>query len=93
MTREEMIGVLDAYRRPDSPVYDTHFRKLPAALLTERNVPDLIDVVWDESLPLRVRDHAAGALGEIGDPQSIAPLVEALASTRVREGQRSLWVE
>jgi hypothetical protein len=31
------------------------------------SVPLLLDILWDDGLPGRVRDHAAGALGETGD--------------------------
>lgn len=86
MTRKEMINILAAYRRPGSPVYAYHFRKLPPAILQKQYVPDLMDILWDESLPTLVREHAAGALGEIGDRRAVGSLVTALIETPIRRG-------
>lgn len=82
----DVIGVLAAYRRPGSPVFATHFQRLPGELIDPEHVPGLIDILVDASLPPKVRDHAAGALGEIGDERAIEFLVEALASPKTRRG-------
>lgn len=84
--RDGLIRVLAAYRRPGSPVYSTHFRRLPAEILDREHVPLLIDILVDGALPAMARDHAAGALGEIGDGRAVEFLVEALASPRTRRG-------
>lgn len=76
MTREEMIDILGKYRRPGSPSYRTHFSKLPAELLRTENVSALLGLLRDDGLPTRVRENAAGALGMIGDPRAIDPLID-----------------
>ena len=86
MTRQEMIDVLAEYRRPGSAVYDYHFQKLPSEIVQKRNVSGLLVILGDDALPMRVREHAAGALGEIGDQRAVRPLIEALGQARMRRG-------
>ena len=86
MERETLIRLLAAYRRPGTPSFERHFLGLPAEVVQADNVAALIDVMWDEGLPARIRDHAAGALGEIGDAVAIQPLLDALADRRVQRG-------
>jgi len=86
MTKQEMIDVLAKYRRPVSPVYDYHFQKLPSEIIQKENVPALLAILKDASLPAIVRENAAGALGEIGDERAVRPLIEALKETRIRRG-------
>jgi len=86
LERQEVIDVLTKYRRPGIPGYDYHFRNLPSAILEEENVPTLIGVLIDKSLPSIVREHAALALGEIGDRRSVKPLIEALKERRLHRG-------
>lgn len=86
MERQETIDLLAKYQRPGTPVYDYHFRNLPAAILDEENVPTLIGILKDKNLPSIVREHAAGALGEIGDKRSVKPLLEALKERRLHRG-------
>jgi HEAT repeat protein len=86
MTRQAMIDALAEYRRPGSPVYGYHFRRLPPEITRKRNLPVLLSILEDEDLPSRVRDHAAGALGEIGDQRAVAPLIGALNQPKLRRG-------
>lgn len=86
MKREQMIDVLADYRRPGSPVYGYHFRRLPPEITHKRNVGVLLSILEDEDLPSRVREHAAGALGEIGDRRAVAPLIAALDQPDLRRG-------
>jgi len=46
-------------------------------------VPKLIGILRDKGLPSIVREHAAGALGEIGDKRAVKPLIEALKERRL----------
>ncbi|MGD8239612.1 MAG: HEAT repeat domain-containing protein, partial [Armatimonadota bacterium] len=86
MTKREMIDVLDAYRRPGSPNYGRHFLGLPSEIVRKRNVRTLLGILGDESLPARVREYAAGALGEIGDRRAVGALIEALGEAGLRRG-------
>lgn len=86
MTRQALIDALADYRRPGSPVYGYHFRRLPPEVTRKRNVPALLGILEDERLPPRVREHAAGALGEIGDQRSVSPLIDALDQPKLRRG-------
>jgi len=86
MTRQELIHALAQYRRPGSPNYGRHFLRLPGEIVQEKHVPNLIDILWDDGLPPLVREHAAGALGEIGDERAVEFLIEALSETRLRRG-------
>lgn len=86
MTRDEIVAVLAAYRRPGSPNYGRHYSRLPGNILLRGNVPVLIDVLTDESLPATVRDHAAGALGRIGDERAVEFLMDALDNVATRRG-------
>jgi len=86
LERQEIIDVLAKYRRPGTPVYDYHFRNLPSAILEKENVPKLIGILRDKGLPSIVREHAAGALGEIGDKRAVKPLIEALKERRLHRG-------
>jgi hypothetical protein len=86
MTKEEMVAVLAKYRRPGSPLYERHFQRLPVEIVDEANVPGLLGVLKDASLPARVREHAAGALGEIGDERAEGALIEALDEALIRRG-------
>ena len=81
-----MIRALAAYRRPGSPMYDRHFLSLPADIVRRENVPGLIDILHDEALPAMVREHAAGALGEIGDRRATEFLIDALDVVCIRRG-------
>lgn len=51
MNRNDIIALLAAYRRPGSPVYGRHFLRLPADLIDRVRVPQLIDILEDDSLP------------------------------------------
>ena len=86
ISQRDIIAFLAAYRRPGTPVFARHFLQLPAELIDEERVPDLITILLNESLPYMVRDHAAGALGEIGDERAVEFLVDALASSKTRRG-------
>lgn len=86
MTRDELIAALAAYRRPGTPTFGRHFVRLPRDVIQAENVPFLLDILWDESLPGKVRDHAAGALGETGDARAVELLIDALQVTAVRRG-------
>ena len=86
MERGDIIRLLAAYRRPGSPLFARHFVRLPSELIEREHVTGLIDILADESLPPLVRDHAAGALGEIGDGRAVEFLVDALASAKTRRG-------
>ncbi|MFA6107935.1 MAG: hypothetical protein WDA75_04110 [Candidatus Latescibacterota bacterium] len=91
MTRDQLIAVLTAYRRPGTPSFGRHFMRLPRAVVQADNVSLLLDILWDDGLPGRVRDHAAGALGETGDVRAVAAhraVVEAaLADVKKRREQ------
>lgn len=84
--RDELIAALARYRRPGSPVYDHHFQRLPASVVRPENVDELLSILRDERLPAKVREHAAGALGEIRDGRAVGALVAALADARLRRG-------
>ena len=86
MTKQEMIEILAKYRRPGTPVFDYHFQKLPSQVLRKRNVPVLLGILSDTSLPAIVRRNAAGALGEIGDQRAVEPLIQALGEAQVGRG-------
>ena len=86
MMRGDIIAALARYRRPGSPMYDHHFQGLPAEIVRPENLQTLLDILGDRSLPARVREHAAGALGEIRDPSAVPPLLAALAEPAVRRG-------
>ncbi len=86
MTREAIIDALGSYRRPGSPVYGYHFRRLPREITHKHHVTVLLSILEDQDLPWRVREHAAGALGEIGDPRAVRPLIDALRQPRLRRG-------
>ena len=86
MNREGIIDALAAYRRPGTPVYAYHFRRLPAEVLRPANVPALRAIVEDGTLPPRVREHAAGALGELRDRGAIGVLIKALDQAKLRRG-------
>ncbi len=86
MTRDEIVTVLAAYRRPGSPNCGRHYSRLPDKILLRGNVPVLIDILTDESLPATARDHAAGALGRIGDERAVEFLIDALDDVATRRG-------
>jgi HEAT repeat protein len=86
MTRQQIIDTLSKYRRPGSPLYQHHFRRLPSEIVDGENVPVLLDVLRDASLPAKVREHAAGALGEIGDEDAVPALLEALQEPPLQRG-------
>ena len=86
MIREEIIRVLAGYRRPGSPAYARHYDRLPEELVRSENVIPLLDILNDTSLPDAVRDHAAGALGKIGDERAANSLIDALADRATRRG-------
>jgi hypothetical protein len=78
--------MLDAYRRPGTPVFAYHFRRLPEEVLRPQNCERLLGILEDETLSARVRDHAAGVLGQIGCRDAIPSLIAALGSTATRRG-------
>ena len=84
--QESLVNALAAYRRPGTPVYAYHFRNLPKEVLQRKNAPALRAILRDESLPPRVREHAAGALGELCDQRAVGMLIEALGSAKLRRG-------
>ncbi len=86
MARQELVDALKEYRRPGSPVYSYHFRRLPAEIVRTRNVPALLSILEDEDLPARAREHAAGALGERGARRAVRPGTAALAKPGRRRG-------
>ena len=86
MGRESLVTALASYRRPGTPVYAYHFRNLPKEVLQPGNAAALRAVLQDDSLPLRVREHAAGALGELRDARAVGMLVGALGSAKLRRG-------
>jgi len=86
MTRQQIIDALAGYRRPGSPNFEYHFRYLPDRVLKKRNAKALVGILQDPSLPAKVRDHAAGVLGEIGHRAAAPALIEALEETRTRRG-------
>jgi HEAT repeat protein len=45
-----------------------------------------MEILGDRDLPPKVREHAAGALGQIGDRRAIPALMEALPEARLRRG-------
>ena len=86
MDRLKLVEALSAYRRPGTPVYAYHFRNLPEEVLQDQNAGALRAVLQDDSLTPRVREHAAGALGELRDQRSVTLLIEALGSAKLRRG-------
>ena len=86
MDRKQIVEVLAAYRRPGTPMYAYHFRRLPDEVVQPENAHLRRSILRDESLPPRVREHAAGALGEAGDRRAIGMLIKALDSAQLRRG-------
>lgn len=86
MTYGDIVDVLTAYRRPGSPSFQRHFQRLPAELTNAEHVPMLLEILGDAELPPRVREHAAGALGETGDRNAVPALIDALGDRRLRRG-------
>lgn len=86
MRKQQLIEALSTYRRPPSPMYRDHFKDLPPQVLRKGNAAALRGILRDETLPVRAREHAAGALGEIGDRSSIPHLIAALDSPKLRRG-------
>jgi len=84
MRKQELIEVLGAHKRPHQWVFDTHFNRLPDAVVKKANVPRLISILKDDSQSVTVRRNAAGALGRIGDRRAIAPLLAALGKGSTR---------
>ena len=84
--RLKLIELLKAYRRPGTPVFAYHYRRLPADVLKPENADVLLGILTDEELPAKVRDHAAGALGQMGCRQAIPVLMDALSSAKTRRG-------
>ena len=84
MTKQEMIEILAEHKRPHQWVFDTHFNRLPDAVVKKANVPRLISILEDDSQSVTVRRNAAGALGRIGDPRALAPLLAALGKGTTR---------
>jgi len=84
--RLRLIELLETYRRPGTPVFEYHYRRLPSEILKPGNADVLLGVLKDEKLPSKVRDHAAGALGQIGCKKAIPALIEALGSAKTRRG-------
>ena len=86
MDRHTLSSLLSDYRRPGSPNHGRHFLSLPAEVVDCRNVPLLLDMLWDDALPSMVREHAAGALGEIGDARAVESLMDALSEKAIQRG-------
>ena len=86
MDRASLVSLLSGFRRPGSPNHGRHFLHLPAGVAAPENLPLLLDILWDDALPPLVREHAAGALGEIGDPRAVEPLMDALSEKAVQRG-------
>ncbi len=84
--KKPLVAALAAYRRPGTPVYAYHFRNLPKDVLQQKNAAALRAILEDEALPPRVREHAAGALGELRDQRAVGMLIEALDSAKLRRG-------
>ena len=83
---QELLDVLSAYRRPDSPNYGLHFVDLPAEVKRKGNVRVLLSILADDGVPPMARQYAAGALGEIGDARAVESLIEALGQSKLRRG-------
>jgi len=81
-----LIQVLAAHRRPGSPNYGTHYRGLPEAAAQPERFDDLVSILLDDALPDTVRDHAGGALGEVGDGRAVPFLIDALSAKATRRG-------
>lgn len=86
MARPDLINVLAKYRKPASPLYSHHFQHLPSEIIQKANVPALLKILIDTSLPAIVRENAAGALGEIGDDRAKGALIKGLEEPRIRRG-------
>ena len=86
MTEKEIVEALAKFRRPGSPDYGRHFQGLPAEVIRKENVPVLLGILCDRALPTKVREHAAGALGEIRDARGVRPLIAALGEAGLRRG-------
>jgi len=84
--RQRLIELLEAYRRPGTPVFEYHYRRLPPEVLKPENADILLGIIQDKGLPGKVRDHAAGALGQIGSREAVPALIEALSSIQTRRG-------
>lgn len=84
--RQSLVNALAAYRRPGTPVYAYHFRNLPKEVLQQENAAAPRAILQDDSLPPRVREHAAGALGELRDQCAVGMLTEALGRAKLRRG-------
>jgi len=80
----DLIDVLAAYRRPGTPVFAYHYRGLPDEVCAAENVSALIAILEDGDLPPKVRGHAAGALGRIGDRRALPALLTAVDQARLR---------
>ena len=80
MRKQALIDALSAYRRPGSPMYRDHFQWLAPEVTSRSNATALRAILRDQTLPARVREHAAGALGETGDPSATPDLIAALAA-------------
>jgi len=85
-SKVRLISLLEAYRRPGTPVFAYHFRGLPEEVLKPENCERLLSILQDDELPARVRDYAAGALGQIGCREAIPALIDALDSAATRRG-------
>ncbi|HJP31972.1 MAG TPA: serine hydrolase [Candidatus Latescibacteria bacterium] len=86
MKKPDLIQALAHFRRPGSPVYAGHFTHLPVSVRQPGNYAALLAILNDPSLPPGVREHAAGALGEVGDRRAVPSLLTALDSARLRRG-------
>ncbi len=84
--RQQIIDALAGYRIPGSPMYEHQFRGLPEDVICRRDVRILASILRDTNLPPKVREHAAGALGEIGDAGAVGALVSALTEPKLRRG-------
>jgi len=96
MSARGLVNAPVTYRRPGTPVYECHFRHLPKEVLQQANASVLGAVLQDESLPARVREHAAGALGEMRDRRALGMLIRALARLlwgrgKAQHGLRRRW--
>jgi hypothetical protein len=86
MCRESLVKALAAFRRPGTPVYAYQFRNLPKEVLRQENAAALRAILRDDSLPARVREHTAGALGEIRDRRAVWMLIAAIGNAKLRRG-------
>lgn len=84
--KAELVRLLAAYRRPGTPVFECHFRRLPGEVLKPGNCEWLVAPLKDDELPAKARYRAAGALGQIGCREAVPALIEVLGNAATRRG-------